>query len=242
MQLLPFRNKIRSLLLLSRELKRDLTRTMTQKDWEFPEMFEDYEKYHASINTGKSVRYDLINKWIEPNSTVLDVGVGDGHMAELLMNNKNALVKGIDISHLACEKAKNRGISVTVKDINNGLSLGSDEYYDYILLIEVIEHTIYPQKILVEAISHARKGVIVTIPNSAYVKWRIQLLRGYSPRQSFSHLHFWSVKDFSLFCKKLDINIVDFNTLLPPWLIKFSNLLGWQQCWLLAPKPYSNGA
>jgi methionine biosynthesis protein MetW len=241
MQLIPFRNKIRSLLQLSRELKRDLTRTMTQKDWEFPEMFEDYEKYHASINTGKSVRYDLINKWIDPNSTVLDVGVGDGHMAELLMNNKNALVKGIDISHLACEKAKNRGISVTVKDINNGLSLDRDEYYDYILLIEVIEHTIYPQKILVEAISHARKGVIVTIPNSAYLKWRIQLLRGYSPRQSFSHLHFWSVKDFRLFCKKLDINIVDFNTLLPPWLIKFSNLLGWQQCWLLAPKPYSNG-
>ena len=146
MQLLPFRNKIRSLLLLSRELKRDLTKTMTQKDWEFPEMFEDYEKYHASINTGKLVRYDLINKWIDPNSTVLDVGVGDGHMAELLMNNKNALVKGIDISHLACEKAKNRGISVTVKDINNGLSLDRDEYYDYILLIEVIEHTIYPQK------------------------------------------------------------------------------------------------
>jgi methionine biosynthesis protein MetW len=242
MQLLPFRNKIRSLFLLSRELKRDLTRTMTQKDWEFPEMFEDYEKYHASINTGKSVRYDLIKQWIEPNSTVLDVGVGDGHMAELLMNNKNALVKGIDISHLACEKAKNRGISVTVKDINNGLSLDRDEYYDYILLIEVIEHTIYPQKILVEAISHARKGVIVTIPNSAYIKWRIQLLRGYSPRQSFSHLHFWSVNDFSLFCRKLDINIVDFNTLLPPWLIKCSNLLGWQQCWLLGPKPYSNGA
>jgi len=240
MQLLPVRRKFRSLVLLSRELKRDLIRSMTQKDWEFPEMFEDYEKYHTNINTGKPVRYDLIKEWIEPNSTVLDVGVGDGRMAELLVKNKNASVKGMDISNIACEKAKNRGIPVIVKDINNGISFDEEEYYDYILLIEVIEHTIYPQKILVEAISHARKGVIVTIPNSAYIKWRIQLMRGYSPRQSFSHLHFWSVKDFNLFCKKLDINILDFNTLLPPWLMKYSNLLSWQQCWLLAPRTHSN--
>lgn len=239
MQLLPYRKKIRSLVSLTKELRRDLMKSLMQKDWEFPEMFEDYEKYHTNISTGKAVRFDLIKDWIEPNSTVLDVGVGDGLMAELLMKNKSAEVKGMDISNVACEKAKNRGISVTVKDINNGISLDKNEYYDYILFIEVIEHTLYPQKILVEAVSHARKGVIVTIPNSAYLKWRIQLMRGYSPRQSFSHLHFWSVNDFSLFCKDLGITILDFNTLLPPWLMKFNNLLCWQQCWLLAPKASS---
>ncbi len=210
--------------------------TLTEKDMDFPEMFEDYEKYHANISTGKILRFDLIKDWIEPNSTILDVGVGDGLMSELCMKNKNAIISGIDISNTACKKARERGIPVTVKDINNGLDLKSDEFYDYILLIEVIEHTIYPQKILIEALSHSKKGVIVTVPNSGYIKWRIQMLRGYSPRQSFSHLHFWSIKDFELFCKKLDIQILDFNTILNPRLLKFKNLLGWQQCWLIAPK------
>lgn len=213
-----------------------MSMTLTEKDMDFPEMFEDYEKYHANISTGKILRFDLIKDWIEPNSTILDVGVGDGLMSELCMKNKNSIISGIDISNTACKKAQERGIPVTVKDINNGLDLKSDEFYDYILLIEVIEHTIYPQKILIEALSHSKKGVIVTIPNSGYIKWRIQMLRGYSPRQSFSHLHFWSIKDFELFCKKLDIQILDFNTILNPSLLKFKNLLGWQQCWLMAPK------
>lgn len=229
---MSFRVKIRRIVSFLNEI----SMTLTEKNMDFPEMFEDYEKYHANINTGKVLRFDLIKDWILPNSSILDVGVGDGLMSELCLKNKDAIVSGIDISNTACEKARERGISVTVKDINYGLGLKSDEYYDYILLIEVIEHTIYPQKILLEAISHSKKGVIVTIPNSAYIKWRLQLLRGYSPRQSFSHLHYWSIKDFELFCKKLDIQIIEFKTVLPPWLLKFKNLLGWQQCWLIAPK------
>jgi methionine biosynthesis protein MetW len=226
------RIKIRNLVLFLKEL----SRTLTEKNMDFPEMFDDYEMYHANVKTGLVLRYELIKDWIMPYSTILDVGVGDGLMAEMCMKDKNAIISGIDISNTACKKAKERGISVAVRDINYGLGLKSDEYYDYILFIEVIEHTVYPQKILLEAASHSRKGVIVTIPNSAYIKWRIQLLRGYSPRESFSHLHYWSIKDFELFCKKLDVQILEFKTDLPSWLLKFKNLLGWQQCWLIAPK------
>ncbi len=227
-----FRTKIRRIVSFINEM----SMTLTEKDMDFPEMFENYEKYHANINTGKILRFDLIKDWIEPNSTILDIGVGDGLMSELCLKNKNAKISGIDISNTACKKARERGIPVTVKDINNGLDLKPDEFYDYILLIEVIEHTIYPQKILLDALSHSNKGVIVTIPNSGYIKWRIQMLRGYSPRQSFSHLHFWSIKDFEIFCKKLNVQVLDFNTILHPNLLKFKNLLGWQQCWLIAPK------
>ncbi len=199
-------------------------------------MFEDYEKYHTNVSTGKALRFELIKDWVEPNSTILDIGVGDGLMSEMFKKNKNATVSGLDISNIACKKAMERGIPVIVKDINQGLNFKPDEYYDYILLIEVIEHTIYPQKVLLEALSHSRKGVIVTIPNSAYIKWRFQLLRGYFPRQSFSHLHYWSIKDFDLFCKKLNVQILDFNTPLSSWKLRFKNLLAWQQCWLIAPK------
>ena len=143
---------------------------------------------------------------------------------------------GLDVSENACQKAKQKGISAEIRDINYGLTLRDDEIYDYILLMEVIEHTVQPEKVVMDAVRHAKKGVIVTIPNSGYIKWRIQLLRGYSPRQSYTHLHFWSIKDFEIWCKLLNIKIKSFTTILPRYTSVFKNLLAWQQCWLLYPK------
>jgi methionine biosynthesis protein MetW len=198
-------------------------------------VFEDYEKYHSAINTGNLSRAKLVEDWIEPNSMVLDVGVGDGTVSEYLIKNKQVKVVGLDISATACEKAKQLGIQTEVRDITNGLGLPDGASYDYILLLEVIEHTAYPHRILIDAVNHAKKGVIVSIPNSAYIKWRIQMLRGYVPRQSFTHLHFWSVKDFEIFCKETNIQILEFKTFLPRHLMPFRNLLAWQQCWRLSP-------
>jgi methionine biosynthesis protein MetW len=178
----------------------------------FPEVFEDYEKYHSTVNTGNLSRAKLVEDWIEPNTTVLDVGVGDGVVSEYLIKNKQVKVTGLDISSIACEKARQLGIQTEIRDITNGLGLTNDTSYDYVLLLEVIEHTAYPHRILIDAINHAKKGVVVTVPNSAYIKWRIQMLRGYVPRQSFTHLHFWSIKDFELFCKDTKIRILEFKT------------------------------
>ena len=214
----------------------DLRTALFEKKMVFPEMFDNYEIYHEVVETGKLLRAKLVEDWIEPKSTVLDVGVGDGVMSEYFVKSRQVDVIGLDISNKACEKARKRGIKSEIRDINNGLGIEENKYYDYILLSEVIEHTIYPHRILVDATKHTKKGVIVTIPNSGYLKWRVQLLRGYVPRQSFTHLHNWSIKDFEFFCGTLDIQILSFVTILPTLLLKYRNLLAWQQCWLLAPK------
>ena len=229
------RNAPRFGVLLTWNILRESWRALTQSNMDFPEVFEDYEKYHSVINTGNLSRAKLVEDWIEPNSMILDVGVGDGTVSQYLIKNKQVKVVGLDISATACEKAKHLGIQTEVRDITNGLGLPDGASYDYILLLEVIEHTAYPHRILIDAVNHAKKGVIVTIPNSAYIKWRIQMLRGYVPRQSFTHLHFWSVKDFELFCKETNIQILEFKTFLPRHLMPFRNLLAWQQCWMLSP-------
>jgi methionine biosynthesis protein MetW len=216
-------------------LLREALQALRNRNMSFPDLVEDYEKYHAIVKTGNLQRARLIADWLEMGSTVLDVGIGDGIVAEYLIRNRDLKVVGLDISNAACIKARRLGIRTEVRDINRGLGLGADELYDYILLIEVIEHTIYPHRILIDSVQHVKKGVIVTIPNSAYIKWRIQLLKGYFPRQSFTHLHFWSVKDFRLFCNDLGIDIVSFKTFLPKHMLRFANLLAWQQCWLLSP-------
>jgi methionine biosynthesis protein MetW len=216
-------------------LQKDIGKALTETDMTFPELFEEYETYHAEVETGRLLRAELIQDWIEPGSTVLDVGIGDGFISDYLIKKRDAKVTGVDVSNTACEKARKRGITTQIKDINYGLGLDPNNLYDYILLLEVLEHTLYPSRVLLDATHHTKKGVIVTIPNSAYIKWRIQMLKGYHPRQSFMHLHFWSIKDFELFCTTLDIRMIAFRTFLPRLTLKFRNLLAWQQCWLLLP-------
>ena len=43
-------------------------------------------------------------------------------------------------------------------------------------------------------------------------------------------------KGFSLVSKEANMQILEFRTFLPNHLMKFKNLLAWQQCWLISPK------
>jgi methionine biosynthesis protein MetW len=217
---------------------KDQWKALTKKDMDFVEVFDNYDEYWASGNIFVDLnRARLIEDWIDPESTMLDVGIGNGQLSEYLVKSKRVTATGLDISGVACQKANELGIKTIIRDINNvGLALDQDQLFDYILLSEVLEHTMFPQRILIEARRHANKGIVVTIPNIAYMKWRIQLLRGFFPRDSFTHLHFWSINDFELFCKALNMSILDFRTFLPDSLLIFKNLLAFQQAWLLAGK------
>jgi len=219
---------------------------LIEKDPDFLEMFGNYDEYHTFCQRSRASslkRAKLAGEWVDPRSRVLDVGVGDGTLAKYLMETKKCEVVAIDVSKVAAEKVKKElGLEVFVRDVNKGLMLGKTRAFDYIIFMEVIEHLVNPQVALLEALKHARKAVVVTLPNSGFIKWRFQLLKGYFPRQSFTHLHFWTIRDFELFCRKLGIRILSFKTFLPEsrieaWLVKkLRNLLAYQQCWLLEPQ------
>ncbi len=93
---------VRDVAILTKEVWNSLTDNFN----DFPEMFDDYDKYHTKVNTGRVLRFDLIKNWVNPGSTILDVGVGDGLMSELFVKNKNATIHGLDISNIACQKLK----------------------------------------------------------------------------------------------------------------------------------------
>jgi len=231
------------------EMLRLIYKGLTEKNPPFSEIFPDYEVYHKTshVSALTELRARLISEWIETGSSILDVGCGEGFMMEFLSRSKNCKVFGIDVSSKAIEKLRSRGFQGIVRDVDEeGLGLSKDESYDYILLIEVLEHLKYPHKVLVEACSCAKKGVIVTLPNSGYIYWRLQLLRGYFPRQSFTHLHFWTINDFKMFLKTLNLRPLALKTDLPErgimgFICKtLENLLAYQQCWLIAPKKCRN--
>lgn len=209
---------------------------------EFPDLFTNYDEYHKHVTTFNVERARAVSKWIQPNSEILDIGIGDGLLANHIAQDKKCKVQGIDVSTESQRKCRRLGLEVMVRDLNEGLGLRDEETYDYITAIEVLEHLIRPHVILMEMLNHAKKGVIVTIPNSGYWKWRIQLLKGYFPKQTQTHLHFWTIKDFRLYCQRLGIRILD-SIFLPSsralFPKAFPNFFAWQQCWLLKPKRIS---
>jgi len=227
------------------KLLKIIHKSFAERDPVIPEIVSNYEEYHettdiASLNY---IRANLIAGWIEPESSCLDVGCGEGSVLEFLSKTKKCKLHGMDISQLVIEAVRSKGFQGIVRNVDKeGLALTKDQRYDYILFNEVLEHLKYPHKVLVEACKHADKGVIVNLPNSGYIFWRLQLLRGYSPRQSFTHLHFWTINDFRIFLNVLNLRPLDSKTELSTRGIKgvisrrFKNLLSYQQSWLIAPK------
>jgi len=196
-------------------------------------------KAHITLNT--KIRLALIEDWIEPYSTILEVGCGEGFNMLYLKERRYVDVDGVDISEKAVEKVLRLELKAYVMDVDQQGLLALGQSFDYVLFIETVEHLKYPQKALIEAAKIARKGVVVTLPSSGWIGWRMQMLRGYFPRQSFTHLHFFTIRDFELLLKVLGLKPLDMKTELDyhginvPPCNKLKNIIAYQQAWLIAP-------
>lgn len=65
-------------------------------------------------------------------------------------------------------------------DLNKKLPI-KDETYDFVIASEVLEHTLYPRKIIKEMIRITKKGgmIIITLPNEYNLYLRLKFLLGF---------------------------------------------------------------
>ena len=161
------------------------------------------------------VDYELIESLIEPNSTVLDIGCGDGELLANLTADKNIKGKGIELDQERVLACVGRGLSIIQHDIEQGLENYADKNFDYVILSQTVQTVKNPEKVFKELLRVGKK-VIVSFPNFAHWKSRAQLFfLGESPvtkRLPFSwynspNIHFLSLKDFDRFCKKLGVKV-----------------------------------
>lgn len=116
---------------------------------------------------------------IDPGSTVLDVGAATGYMASIL-KSRGCRVVAIEKDPVAAELAKPKLDSVIVADIE---TLAIDEWnseFDFILLLDVLEHLRYPFQTLqrLPPLLTERGCLIVSLPNVANWRVRLDLLTG----------------------------------------------------------------
>ena len=138
------------------------------------------------------IRYKKMNAILDklPKGKILEIGCSSG---EFLANlkKKGWQVKGLEISEKSAQKARDKGVDVTVHDANKKLPI-EDNSFDVVVSGETIEHLFEDVDFLDECYRVLKKGgiLIITTPNLTSLKNRILMLFGFNPRYAIEDHHY----------------------------------------------------
>jgi len=135
---------------------------------------EYWKKNKGGIQQQHIQAFKLIEN--EKNLKLLDVGCGDGTFLQMLPEKWKTV--GIEKSQTAWYKCIKKGLNVYQGDILDGI----DRKYDIITLLDVLEHTLEPEKML-KIVRKNADYIILTVPNMAFIKDRIYALLGLIPSE-----------------------------------------------------------
>ncbi len=160
------------------------------------------------------LEYQVILNMMRPDTSVLDLGCGDGALMSLLVKERNARAQGIEIDEQAIHQCVGKGLSVFHGDVDSGLSEYPDRSFDYVILNQSFQQVKNPDMVLNEAL-RVGKQVIVGFPNFAYYTARLQLALGRAPVTTSlpyqwyntPNTHFFSIADFRKYCLVRNIKI-----------------------------------
>lgn len=135
---------------------------------------------------------------IQPGSSVLDLGCGDGHLLHALKERDKAKTSGAPPHLMGVEVAQNhilatamRGIDVIDYDLNKGLPAFIDNQFDVVVLNNTLQAVASVMELLEEILRVGRHGVI-SFPNFGYRSLREDYVaRGRSPRAKGAFDHCW---------------------------------------------------
>ncbi|MCJ7712886.1 methionine biosynthesis protein MetW, partial [Candidatus Bathyarchaeota archaeon] len=128
-------------------------------------------------NPENLIEFKTILNWINEESSVLDLGCGDGELLSLLVKKKRVQAQGIEINQRAIEKCIIKGLNVFQEDIDSGLSDYPEKSLDYVILNQTFQQVKKPAFVLEEALRVSRK-TIVGFPNFLHLSSRLKMCFG----------------------------------------------------------------
>ncbi|MFZ0034297.1 MAG: homoserine O-acetyltransferase [Sedimentisphaerales bacterium] len=171
---------------------------------------DEFEQSHRA-----RVDYERIESLIEPDSSVLDVGCGDGQLLVSLIRDKSIKGKGIELDQELVLDCVCRRLPIIQQNVEQGLRFYGDKSFDYVILSQTLQTVKEPEKVFKELLRVGKK-VIVSFPNFAHWRCRAQLIllgkapvTGQLPLSWYDspNIHFLSLKDFDQFCDKLGVKV-----------------------------------
>lgn len=131
-----------------------------------------------------TLRFDLqvVASWIEPQSTVLDLGCGTGDLLAWLKINKEVTGVGIEQDPEKVATCIGRGLTVVQGDLNSEVEDYRDSSFDYVILSQTLQQVYEPARLL-SSLARIGRKVIVSFPNFSHYTIRLQLLfNGLAPK------------------------------------------------------------
>ena len=161
----------------------------------------------------------IIKKICGKDLTILDVGCGSGELGEALKKKTNSVVYGVELNEKAYKSACLKLDHVFHANIETHNIAFEKNYFDFIVLGDVLEHLIDPKNVLTELHQFLKPDgyMLITVPNIKY--WRVLLdliLRDNWEYQDwgildYTHLRFFTKKSISKLFKSIGLGNITAN-------------------------------
>lgn len=161
------------------------------------EIFRNTRDWYSNIE-GYSSK-DLINFAIKNSGkSILDIGCATGEYCQKI-NEMGYQCVGIDSNQKYIDKAKEKGIEAYVMD--GGSLEFPDNFFDTVLIFEVLEHVEAPDEILKEAKRVVKKNILITVPNCTELSTLGKFGLTYDHMLEQDHINFFTKEDLEMILK-----------------------------------------
>lgn len=159
--------------------------------------------------------FERIAQWVEPESSVLDLGCSNGRLLMHLEKKRHARGYGVDIDDEHVVECLSNGVRVEQFDIDEGLGMFSDGQFDYVILSQTLQGVKDPGGLL-EEMTRVGSKAIVSFPNFGYWPLRKQSIRGRMPVSKYlpyqwhntPNIRFCTIDDFEALCDSGKFRII----------------------------------
>ena len=160
--------------------------------------------------------FEAISHWIKPNSSVLDLGCGDGELLVHLKRSRNIIGYGIENDDAGILACVSNGVNVIQSNLESGLKEVGDGAFDYVILSQTLQAMKRTEAVIDEMLRVGTEA-IVSFPNFGYWQHRWQLLKGRMPVSdalpyewhNTPNVHMCTVADFDAFCARKNLRVLN---------------------------------
>lgn len=138
---------------------------------------DQQQNAHYDMKLGYASSHQFALDAVPSGASVIDIGAGPGGFAREL-TKKGCQVAVVD--QFAPDAASSAGVTVFQQDLDQPLTFRV-QGYDYLLLLDIIEHLKDPERFLTELraqFDYSSKTLVLTTPNIAFIVQRVMLLLG----------------------------------------------------------------
>jgi len=159
--------------------------------------------------------FEAISNWIQPDSTVLDLGCGDGSLLVNLQETRHITGYGIENDGAGILQCVANGVNVIQSNLESGLKEIDDGAFDYVILSQTLQAMRRTEAVIDEMLRVGREA-IVTFPNFGYWRHRWQIINGHMPVSDnlpyqwydTPNVHMCTVADFNAFCAQKKLRVL----------------------------------